>query len=66
MLSYAPGPLQTEMYEEIRLTCGNKEIVEMFNASKEQVSEAMVDLWFSLIFPSKINLNVYTIFLHST
>ena len=38
VLSYAPGPLLTDMYEEIRTTCGNQEVVDMFNTSKEQVS----------------------------
>lgn len=36
VLSYAPGPLLTDMYEEIRTTCGNQEVVDMFNTSKEQ------------------------------
>ncbi|KAJ7382836.1 hypothetical protein OS493_032472 [Desmophyllum pertusum] len=36
VLNYAPGPLLTDMYEEILTTCGNQEMVEMFNTSKEQ------------------------------
>ncbi|KAL9962637.1 hypothetical protein ACROYT_G031757 [Oculina patagonica] len=36
VLNYAPGPLLTDMYEEILTTCGNQEIVEMFKTSKEQ------------------------------
>jgi len=38
VLNYAPGPLLTNMYETIRTTCGNHEVVEMFNTSKEEVS----------------------------
>ena len=38
VLNYAPGPLLTDMYETIRTTCGNHEVAEMFNTSKEQVS----------------------------
>lgn len=38
VLNYAPGPLLTDMYETIRTTCGNHEVVEMFNTSKEEVS----------------------------
>ena len=37
VLNYAPGPLLTDMYEEIRTTCGHQETVEMFNTMKEQV-----------------------------
>jgi len=36
VLSYAPGPLQTDMYDQICSTCGNQEIAEMFKTSKEQ------------------------------
>ncbi|XP_020610282.1 sepiapterin reductase-like [Orbicella faveolata] len=36
VLNYAPGPLLTNMYETIRTTCGNHEVVEMFNTSKEE------------------------------
>lgn len=36
VLNYAPGPLLTNMYEEICSSCGNQEIVDMFNTSKEQ------------------------------
>ena len=38
VLNYAPGPLLTDMFETIRTTCGNHEVVEMFNTSKEEVS----------------------------
>ena len=46
VLSYAPGPLLTDMYEEIRTTCGNQEVVDMFNTSKEQVSTDLKELLF--------------------
>ena len=42
VLNYAPGPLLTDMYETIRTTCGNQEVVEMFNTSKEEVSIAFM------------------------
>lgn len=41
VLNYAPGPLLTDMYETIRTTCGNQEVVEMFNTSKDDVSIAV-------------------------
>ena len=41
MLNYAPGPLLTDLYEQICTTCGNQEVVEMFNTSKKQVSTKM-------------------------
>ena len=41
VLNYAPGPLLTDMYKEICTTCGNQEVVEMFNTSKKQVSTKM-------------------------
>ena len=42
VLSYAPGPLQTDMYEEICDTCGNQEIAETFKASKQQISTIII------------------------
>ena len=38
VLNYAPGPLSTDMYDEICRTCGDEKITQMFNASKEEVS----------------------------
>ena len=38
VLNYAPGPLSTDMYDEICRTCGDEKIAQMFNASKEEVS----------------------------
>ena len=38
VLNYAPGPLSTDMYDEICRTCGDEKIAGMFNASKEEVS----------------------------
>lgn len=36
VLNYAPGPLSTDMYDEICRTCGDEKIAQMFNASKEE------------------------------
>ena len=38
VLNYAPGPLSTDMYDEICRTCGDEKIAQMFNANKEEVS----------------------------
>ena len=53
VLSYAPGPLQTDMYDQICSTCGNQEIAEMFKTSKEQVSKGI--FLFSLMLCSQGN-----------
>lgn len=36
VLNYAPGPLQTDMYDQICSTVGDQEIAEIFKANKEQ------------------------------
>ncbi|XP_068705638.1 sepiapterin reductase-like [Montipora foliosa] len=36
VLSYAPGPLRTEMYDQICNTCGNQEIASAFKTSRDE------------------------------
>ncbi|CAH3028266.1 unnamed protein product [Porites evermanni] len=40
VLNYAPGPLSTDMYDEICRTCGDEKIAQMFNANKEENLES--------------------------
>lgn len=39
VLNYAPGPLSTDMYDEICNTCGNQELAAAFQKGQDEVSE---------------------------
>lgn len=39
VLNYAPGPLSTDMYDEICNTCGNQELAAEFQKGQDEVSQ---------------------------
>ena len=39
VLNYAPGPLSTDMYDEICNTCGSQELAAAFRKGQDEVSQ---------------------------
>lgn len=41
VLNYAPGPLSTDMYDEICNTCGNQDLAAAFRKGQDEVSQTV-------------------------